>query len=201
MLSLVLVREGTSDDGLLLPLQKLVASLSQLPALATSRTYGGAVADKIADVMSEPERPDILFVHRDSDAREIGPRLEEIRGAVSAASPPFPCVPVVPVQATEAWLLVSETAIRNVVGRPRGREPLGLPALRAIENQHAPKAVLREALLRASESTGRRREEVVKRFPHHRRRLLERLDVYGDVTRLASWQRLERSVLEALDRR
>lgn len=106
-----------------------------------------------------------------------------------------PCVvPVVPVQALEAWLLADERAIRFAVGRPSGRAPLGLPALRRVEAVSAPKQTLADALAKASEKSGRRLQQVKKAFPGHRSLLLDRLDLDGPVTNLPSRQALVAAV-------
>jgi hypothetical protein len=107
-------------------------------------------------------------------------------------------VAIVPVQATQAWLLVDEAAIREAVGRPSGTSPLGLPKLTAIENLSDPKAALQDALRVASQTTGRRRRNVNRSFSDYRQRLLERLDINGPLATLPSWQRLEADVAACL---
>jgi len=55
----------------------------------------------------------------------------------------------------EAWLLISESAIRTAAGRPRGRVPLSLPPPNALERDFDPKQTLYNALRLASELSGR----------------------------------------------
>ncbi|WP_430786807.1 hypothetical protein [Actinoplanes sp. G11-F43] len=91
---------------------------------------------------------------------------------------------------TEAWLLLDESAIRSVAGKPGGRTHLGLPGWREAERHADPKQLLAECLLKAAEEKGRRRDRIANRFPQNRRQLLERLDRHGPVTKLESWRRL-----------
>src|SRR5690606_40429727 len=70
------------------------------------------------DLHSFPtRRSSDLFVHRDADARDPTERLTEIDQAFKLIKSP-PYVRVVPVQETEAWLLVDESAIREHLGIP-----------------------------------------------------------------------------------
>ena len=72
----------------------------------------------------------MLFVHRDADSSQesssAGPerRYDEVARAVADASYDGAWVGIVPVRMTEAWLLLDESAIRRVAGRPHGDEPL-----------------------------------------------------------------------------
>lgn len=91
-------------------------------------------------------------------------------------------------------MLLDETRIRTVAGKPSGKVPLDIPKASEVERRAKAKDCLAQALLDASEATGRRRETVRPRFGHNRRRLLEQLEVDGPVRRLASWKRLESNV-------
>ena len=81
-----------------------------------------------------------------------------------------------------------------MAGNPRGRGDLDLRTPRTAEEETAAEALLEAALVAASETTGRRRSTVVKRFPQHRRQLLENLDRTGPVSQLPAFQRLVRDV-------
>lgn len=132
---------------------------------------------------------EVFVVHRDADNAGWESRQEEIlraAGLVGCAE----VIPVIPVRMTEAWLLLDEVAVRQVAGNPNGKTVIPLPSIREIERVADPKQLLRECLAGAADVTGRRREKLTKRFPHHRRQLLERLDPHGPVTSLASWRRL-----------
>lgn len=140
---------------------------------------------------------DVFVVHRDADGADPSPRFAEVQQAVDAAAPAHRHLPVVPVTMTEAWLLLDERAIRMVAGNPDGRTALNLPQVHEVERRSNPKAILAQAILMASGKTGRRRDRLTNRFGHHRRRLLEQLDLDGPVTRLRAWQDLEQRI-EAL---
>lgn len=193
-----LVREGTSDDGLVSHLRTLLIRSGADEAVGAGRRYTGSSLDKLREVAAEGDTVDVIFVHRDADERSSAARHEEIRDAADSIDGLSPVVGVVPVQATEAWLVLDEDQIRSVVGRPAGRTPLGLPGRSAIERKAAPKDVLRHALLAASGSSGRRLRRERDLFPEYRRRLLERLDIDGPVRTLTSWQRLEQDVADVV---
>lgn len=204
--SALFIGEGSSDR----PLMDIVADLLldrdvevriTAPDLAQVLPNVGHATDrKIAAGMRLFEGlPDLLVVHRDADAAGLEERRHEVAVAASAHAAGVPVVPVIPIRATEGWLLFDDVAIRHVAGKPRGRADLRLPRPRDVEGEADPKHALRSALVVASESTGRRRGMVVKRFPDHRRQLLERLDRAGPVTRLAAFQQLMRDVDVAAD--
>ncbi|WP_425552420.1 hypothetical protein [Isoptericola halotolerans] len=139
---------------------------------------------------------DLVFLHRDADTEDSGPRLAEVNSAFAEAR--VAGVPVVPVQETEAWLLTDEQAIRDVVGRPSGKTPLGLPKLQRIEAAKQPKEILARACVAASESSGKRLRRVRRDFGLHRSTLLERLDPDGPVSSLPSFQRLVKDTTTAV---
>jgi hypothetical protein len=142
---------------------------------------------------------DVVVVHRDADNAGPDSRTQEIVKAVTAEAATAQVVPVVPVRMTEAWLPLDEAAIRRVAGNPNGRVGLKLPKPHEVESVADPKHVLRQCLLTAADCTGRRRDQVGRRFDEHRRNLLQRLDPQGPVTKLASWQRLVDAVAAAAE--
>lgn len=190
------VSEGSSDQ----PLADLVESLfvSRGVTLHLSKPDFALLGKVAKDVRSRLEAGvrlvgapvDLIVVHRDADDAGHHARQREIEAAVRAVGGNADLVPVIPVRMTEAWLLLDEAAIRQVVGNPRGRTKLNLPKAHEVESIADPKDLLRTCLLAAADETGRRREAVGKRFNQHRRQLLERLDPTGTLTRLDSWNRL-----------
>lgn len=188
-LTFALIREGTSDDGLVPHIRSLLLLAGATSALGAAREYTGTTAQRIAKVLAEEVVVDLIFVHRDADDRDHTPRLVEVVSAAKAAGCADKVVPVLPVQELEAWLLTDSAAIRTVVGKPRGTSPLGLPAIRNIENISSPKEVLQAACMAASDAAGARGRKEAKLFGRHRSTLLERLDLTGDVPQLASWRR------------
>lgn len=191
----VLLREGSSDDGLLPHLADLLVRAGLEEAVGDSRPYKGTVANKLLKTFQEEAEVDLIFVHRDADGRSSAARRDEIAKACGEVSGfKVPVVPVVPIQELEAWLLTDEAQIRLVAGRPSGKVDLGLPKTSAIERVASPKELLRSALLLASETSGRRSQAARSDFDYHRRTLLERLDIDGHITKLDAWQQLQSDV-------
>lgn len=193
-----LIREGTSDNGLVPHIRSLILKAGADAAIGAPREYKGMTSERLALVIQEDTQVDLVFVHRDADSPDPLPRHTEVQEA-ALAHPSWATrvVPIVPTQELEAWLLTDEDAIRRVVGRPNGRVPLGLPGLRHVEETSSPKEVLKSACMLASETTGARKAKVARAFPSMRATLLERLDVTGPVTTLTSWQTFVRDVSEA----
>ncbi len=119
-------------------------------------------------------RCDVLFVHRDAEKEAFDLRLREIRAAVADLGGRH--VPVIPVRMTEAWFLHDESAIRLASGNPRGKVALNLPRVRDVELLPDPKGILFEALLAATEMSGRRREKRKRQLPRMRARVAELID-------------------------
>jgi hypothetical protein len=104
---------------------------------------------------------DVLFVHRDADRqppewrhKEIGEAVEQLK----ANGLTTPCVCVVPIRMTEAWLLMDEQAIRRAAGNPNGKQQLQIPKLKQLESIPDPKQLLHALLREASGKRGRRRD-------------------------------------------
>ncbi|RKT31444.1 uncharacterized protein DUF4276 [Microbacterium sp. AG1240] len=188
-LQFALVREGSSDDGLVTHIRELLIRAGATQVVGAPRQYRGTVLEKIQQVLQEPIRPGLIFVHRDSDSSDASSRQAEIVKAADAMGCVDQVVAVVPVQELEAWLLTDESAIRAVVGKPSGRASLGLPTVGRIEATPSPKEILRAACLLASEKSGARRRKESSQFDVRRATLLERLDIDGVVAELPSWQK------------
>jgi len=201
----VLIGEGTADDALVPHLERLCVECGADEATGVAPDFGRlptpvgkTVAEKLRRVLQLEPTADLYFIHRDADARQADARRAEIaRGAADAAFP-AKWVPIVPVQETEAWLLLDETAIRHVAGKPRGRTPLNLPSPSHVENVANPKEKLQAALNAASELTGRRLDRFKTDFSRHRKRLLQRLPTEGALRNVPAWQQLRADLLAAL---
>jgi hypothetical protein len=152
------------------------------------------VASRLQYLVSNLGRFDAVFVHRDAEAQPSSFRFTEVQQAADEVDVRLPVLAVVPIKMTEAWLLLDEDAIRRIAGRPKGREPLGLPGRKAVESISDAKAVLREALVIASGARGRRREQFKRDFERHRGLLLEQLDHREPVSELSAWKRLETDI-------
>lgn len=133
---------------------------------------------------------DVLFVHRDAERESPDRRREEVGQAVEAlpAAGRPRSVPVVPVRMTEAWLLISEAAIRRAAGNPNGRVRLALPARNRLESLPDPKAILETLLVNASELHGRRRKKF--QFSTHRSRVPDFVDDWEVLLELPSARRV-----------
>jgi len=184
-----LVREGSSDDGLTFLIRKLLARAGVPSVIGAARDYKGTTKEKLQRVLAEQPSADLVFVHRDADARDAEGRHDEISLAATELDSLDKVVAIVPVQETEAWLLTDESAIRSVVGRPSGKLALGLPAVRRIESAASPKEILESACKIACEKSGARLKAATRQFPMYRATLLERLDIDGPVNQLSSWRR------------
>lgn len=133
---------------------------------------------------------DILFIHRDADRESVEKRREEISSAFAETDGLEDLVwtPVIPVRMTEAWLLISETALRSAVGNLHGKVSLSIPPIGKLEGVPNPKAVLEQHLIIASELTGRRRKKF--HFPEHRARIPDFIDDWKQLLEVPSARRL-----------
>lgn len=202
----LLLADGRSDEPLGAHIAAMFAEHGCTVRIAAPdlgrlrRPPGLRVEDRLRAALElddEGSNFDVIVVHRDAEGQDPALRHQEIATAMSSLSCTQPFVPVVPIRMTEAWLLLDETAIREVAGRPSGRRPLGLPKPSEVERTANPKAVLKGALVQASGCSGRRLQQFERRFPDHRRALLERLDPHGPVTGLTAWRQLLASVRSA----
>jgi hypothetical protein len=135
-------------------------------------------------------QPELIVVHRDADNAGTDKRRQEIADGAGRCGIESRVLPVIPIRMTEAWLLLDESAIREVAGNPRGKNDLCLPKPHEVESRSNPKKILADILLLAADASGRRRKDFEKRFFSHRRQLLERLDPHGPIVQLSSWQAL-----------
>ncbi len=195
-LTFVFLCEGSSDAGLRPHLESLLVQFGAAAATGMVDPGPGTLASRLKRLIAEESQFDLIFIHRDSDGPDRTPREDEIRRAIKDSGLPQPHVPVIPVQEMEAWLLLDESSIRQVAGNPNGRSELDLPKLNAVEKTKDPKEVLKKALQAASKSSRRKRRQ--DDFSRHRRILLQRLNPHGQITKLGSWQRLERDIQSAL---
>jgi hypothetical protein len=201
----VLVCEGSSDRGLVPHLEALCVRAGATEAIGDApdlgrlpRPPGKAVADQVGAILRLGAEINLLFVHRDSDARDPTTVRRQIDDAMASLTECPMHVCVVPVQEIEAWLLTEEAAIRQVAGNPDGREELELPARRNIENTASPKEVLKAAILRASGEKGRRLDKLRAQFSPLRATLLQRLDIDGPINDLPAWGLLKSDIENAV---
>ena len=138
---------------------------------------------------------DVLFVHRDAEREAPGARVREIQQAVEAARErgvKLPAVAVIPVRMLEAWLLFDERAIRQAAGNPNGVADLNLPPQQRVESRSDPKKDLAEALLAASELSGRRRKKFDSAGAFWR--IVECIEDFSPLRQLSAFQSFENSI-------
>lgn len=202
----IFIGEGTSDAKLVVPLRELCLrhgadDAHELPLdwHQIGTDVGHSVLEKVQAALSEAPEANLLFIHRDADGLDPTPRYKEIEQAINALSVSIPYVAVVPIQETEAWLLVDEEAILDLVRNPRRRVRLNLPSPKQVERIANPKERLKEILAKASGLKGRRLRSFNKKFPEHRRQLLEELDCEGPVSKVPAFKRLVEDISRAID--
>jgi hypothetical protein len=201
--------EGSSDTGLRFHIEEIAGAMGRqilvtVPDLnRLPNKPGRSVADKLraAQQLSDGGHTyDLVVIHRDSDRESPDRRRKEIAEAVATVSPELAYVPVIPVRMLEAWLVLDQSAIREVAGNPNGKVALDLPKPAKAESVADPKALLKQAIATASEERGRGLQKLQTRFPANRARLLQMLDREGPVKQLASWQSFTDDLREALGR-
>lgn len=196
-----LISEGSSDRALLPVLRWLLAASS-------SRTFQlqwadfrrlshppRTLKDKI-DAAAVLFRSDLLFVHRDGDGMPHATRVREIRTELAAARAGT-AVCVVPVRATETWLLIDENALRMAAGNPRGTAPLSMPSLPTLETLPDPKSRLYDLLRTASGLRPRRPFHPPARI----HRLADLIEDFSLLRKLAAFRALESDLFEILAER
>lgn len=161
-----IVGDGDSDAALKPIVEWLLSKIDHVSTAGylvefTTGRHGRSRFDALAgklDVALREFPADLVFVHRDAERDPPERRFQEIDSACRAVGVDA-VVPVVPVRMTEAWLLIDEAALRRAAGNPNGHIRLSLPAISKLESLPDPKQVCNELMVRATESTGRRRDK------------------------------------------
>jgi hypothetical protein len=204
----LLVTDGSSDACLMHPIDWLlracdwnecVGEWADLRGLPDSSSL---LADQLRLALALYPS-ELVFVHRDAERQDPELRVAQITAAIAELSTQVRHVCVVPVRMMEAWLLHDEVAIRRAAGKPNGKQKLLLPSLSRVETVADPKSALREALLLASETSGRRHKQKLRDFGIMRRRVAELIDDYSPLRAVSAFARLEqelRTTLDQLDR-
>jgi hypothetical protein len=202
----VLITEGPSDDGLIPHLENLCIEAGADEVTGTAPDFrrlpypvGQSVIDKIRESIRLEPQANLLIIHRDADNRDPQPRLSEIEQAAHRCALSTQWVALVPVQETEAWLLLDEKAIRLVANKPNGQIPLHLPKPQHVENIARPKEFLQQVLVAASETKGKKLDKFRRQFSSQRRILLLRLPINGPLLSVSSWMRTRDAVVQAID--
>jgi hypothetical protein len=209
--SLTLLADGPSDAAL----------LPVLTWLLREHVAGAAFAPRYADFRRLPDPPrrddhenrinialiiypcDLLFFHRDAENQPPSLRQKEIGTAIAALRLKMkddvpPCICVIPVRMTEAWLLFDEQVVRRASGNPNGKVSLDLPKTSKLEALPKPKQVLHELLTRASELAGRRKKDFNVREAVWR--VARLLDDFSPLRSLPAFNALEKEIQSTLNR-
>jgi len=195
-----LVSDGSSDRALMPVLDWLLQQQIDFP-------IQGEWAD-LRRLRNPPSKPserirlsldlypcDLLFIHRDAEREPLAVRVEEIRqawGKVGEEPQKRGLICVVPVRMLEAWLLISEKALRIAAGNPNGQIFLNMPQVRELENLSSPKKTLYELLRQASGLTGRRQERFLAPSKVHR--VAEFIEDFSLLRTLHAFALLEKEV-------
>ncbi|QRF57464.1 DUF4276 family protein [Variovorax paradoxus] len=168
-LTATLVTDGTSDRTLLPVVQFLLDEWSPIPhrILFAEGLHRGPLTARLPRVL-QLYPCDLLFIHRDAEAAPPATRQQEIEQAAKQVRIPTSHICLIPVRMTESWLLLDSKAIRAAAGNPDGNSPLQLPPPKSIEKLTDPKAKLFEALVSASDRTGRRKRQFKPEAARHR---------------------------------
>ncbi len=201
----VLISEGSSDNGLISHLEAVCihagADAARGVALDRQRlppSVGNKVADKLRAAMILEPQANLFLIHRDADSPDPQLRYEEVGQAVKECQLQKPWVAVIPIQETEAWLLLDASAIRRIASKPNSTKPLGLPTADTVENVVSPKECLKQAIFNANPVAGRRHEKLKRDFPTHRQILLQNLSIDGEIRNVPSWQRMKADLTAAV---
>jgi hypothetical protein len=190
---LPLINWSLREQGLRSPVYPEWANLGVL------RHPPGALSGKIRAAL-DLYPCELLFVHRDCEAQTIADRRREIGDALEvvfgASHNRVITVCVVPRRMTEAWLLISERAIRIASGNPNGQTPLLIPAHNVLEELPNPKETLFALLRSASELHGRRLRSLrVHRLIH---RVIELIDDFSPLRTLPAFAAFEEQLGNSL---
>lgn len=159
--------------------------------------------EKILDVARRCTDYDVLIVHSDADFPEpnrainerIQPGFNRSRREFQGGGSNCQLVAIVPVQMTEAWMLVDPEALCEVIGTHVNYQHLGLPVrARDVESLPYPKGTLNEVVRKATEGYTRRRPVKIGSIQEPLARLID-LEKLCDVP---SFSRFDEDLRKAL---
>ena len=195
-----LVSDGSSDRALMPVLDWLLQQQINFPIqgewadLRRLRNPPNKLSERIR--LSLALYPcDLLFIHRDAEREPLTVRMEEILQAwreIREEPQKRRPICVVPMRMLEAWLLISEKALRIAAGNPNGSIFLKMPQVKELENLPSPKKTLYELLRQAIGLSGRRQERFLVPFRVHR--LAELIEDFSPLRTLQAFTSLEKEV-------
>jgi hypothetical protein len=192
ILTATLITDGTSDRTLLPIVQFLLDEWSPRPhrIFFAEGLHHGPLEVRLPRAM-DLYPSDLLFVHRDAETATSEIRQQEIESAIRQLAKPPPHICLIPVRMTESWLLLDHEAIRAAAGNPQGTTALQLPIAKLVEKTPDPKSKLFEALVTASERTGRRKRQFKPEAARHR---VAELMNFSKLRQIASFAHAEAQV-------
>jgi hypothetical protein len=204
-----LLTDGISDRALIPALSWLLRECGVNSPLSSQwadfrhlKRRPGSLAERVEKAV-ELYPCDLLFIHRDAETEPMETRLEEIGEALNSLIDEgwtvVPHAEVVPVRMQEAWLLISEQAIRTAANNPNGTIHLDIPAIASLEGLVDPKESLFALLREASELNARRR----KKFSVFaaRQRVAEVIEDWSALRALPAFAALEERLRTVVDGR
>lgn len=205
LLRSTLLAEGPTDAVLCHHLTWLLTKLAQQAIVETTRFVQAEIMRDIPrqDLAKRMHRAvarypcELLFIHRDADARDAVPRRAEIEHAYRTVAGDVPVVvAVVPIYATEAWLLFDSMAIRSAADNVNGNMPLLLPPLKRVEQESQPKVVLRDLIKTASGSSGRHLDRFMSRYTEHLTHLVEAIEDFSPLLKFSAFRQLHDDIAQ-----
>lgn len=191
------IGEGTFDENLVTHLRRccVLAGANEaegvtIPFSMLGHRVDHTVTEKLEFALEYEPNVNLVFVHRDADSVDPAPRYKEIQEAIGKVGDSPLHVAVIPVQETEAWLLLDEAEIRRVAENPKGTTTLDIPPAKRVERISDPKGNLVAVILEASEQTGRQYRKIKRKISKKCQLLLDGLDPEGPVTAVPSWMRM-----------
>lgn len=188
-----LVSDGSSDRLLTNIINWTIKENSKTPFTPQYPEYphtsflGNNLRDRIINTLNIYPC-DVLFVHRDAEAQPYEYRIQEISSACNGVTTPY--IPVIPIRMTEAWLLLSEDAIKEAAGNRKYRGSLNIP--RNPESTTDPKELLFSALKASSNLNGRRLNQFNPEKVRHR--VAELIGDFSELRKLSAFQSFEKNL-------
>lgn len=193
----ILFREGSSDDSLKAPLEKLLIRYGADETFGTVDNRPGSTLEKLQSVSERASEFDIVFVHRDADCNDPSARQKEIIDAAQDSGISAIVVGVIPVHETEAWALAEPALLSRLLNCEDQALSRLCPPLGRIEETKRPKELLEKIVRELSPQSGRRKRSALA-FPTIRRRAIASLDPTGPVSGLQSFKQLHTDIARAL---
>ena len=141
---------------------------------------------------------DLAFVHRDTDTFTYEDRHTEITAALVRSGYGVPVICAIPVRMTEAWFLFDAAAIRRAADKPRSVTQLNLPNHTEAQRRADPKRILEDALVVASELSGRKLDQFKKDIGRRKALVSNHIDDYSSLRAQSAFLKFESDLRRVL---